>query len=105
MDPSEKILAHSDRLASFKHRDDTRQLGKWTQSRSRTGTARLARKLTHGGIAIAVILAVMIVVGLVIDGIGLTGLFIAAAVMLAAILFIGFPPETAGEPAAARNGR
>ena len=45
MDPSEKILAHSDRLASFKHRDDTRQLGKWTQSRSRTGTARLARKL------------------------------------------------------------
>lgn len=98
MDHSEQIRAHSDRLAQFKHRDGTRQLGKWTQGRTKTGTARLARKLTHGGIAIAAILAVMIVVGLVIDGIGLTGLFIAAALMLAAILFIGLRPEPAAKP-------
>ena len=86
------------RFDQFADRADQRQLGKWTQSRSKTGTARLARKLTHGGIAIAAILAVMIVVGLVIDGIGLTGLFIAAALMLAAILFIGFRPEPAVKP-------
>jgi hypothetical protein len=86
------------RFDQFADRADQRQLGKWTQSRAKTGTARLARKLTHGGIAIAAILAVMIVVGLVVDGIGLTGLFIAAALMLAAILFIGFRPEPAVKP-------
>lgn len=86
------------RFDQFADRADQRQLGKWTQSRSKTGTARLARKLTHGGIAIAAILAVMITVGLVVDGIGLTGLFIAAALMLAAILFIGFRPEPAAKP-------
>ncbi len=86
------------RFDQFADRADQRQLGKWTQSRSKTGTARLARKLTHGGIAIGAILAVMIVIGLVVDGIGLTGLFIALALMLAAIMFIGFRPEPAAKP-------
>lgn len=88
-------IARFDRYAE---RLDRGEPGTRPKGRSKPGTARLARKLTHGGIAIAAILAVMIVVGLVVDGIGLTGLFIAAAVMLAAILFIGFRPEPAAKP-------
>ncbi len=88
-------IARFDRYAE---RMDRGEPGTRPPARSKLGTARLARKLTHGGIAIAAILAVMIVVGLAVDGIGLTGLFIAAALMLAAILFIGFRPEPAVKP-------
>lgn len=88
-------IARFDRYAE---RMDRAEPGTMPRPRAKAGTARLARKLTHGGIAIAAILAVMMVVGLVIDGIGLTGLFIAAAVMLAAILFIGLRPEPAARP-------
>ncbi len=101
MDYSAEIAAHSDRLAQFAHRDGTRELGTFVRPRrARQGTAALARKLTHIGIAVAVVLAGMVAVGLLIDGIGLTGLFVALALMLGAILIIGFRPTPAARPIA-----
>jgi hypothetical protein len=67
---------------------------------ARRGTAAMARKLTHIGIAVAVVFAGMVVLGLLIDGIGLTGLFVALALMLAATLFIGLRPSPAARPVA-----
>lgn len=86
------------RFDQFSDRDERRELGTWTRSRSVKGPAAMARRITHIGIAVAVVVVGMVVVGLVIDGIGLTGLFIALALMLAAILFIGFRPQPAPRP-------
>jgi hypothetical protein len=101
MDYSSEIVAHSDRFAQFAQRDDTRDLGTMVRPRrGKTGTAAMARKITHIGIAVAVVLVGMVVLGLVIDGIGLTGLFVALALMLGAILVIGFMPSPAARPVA-----
>jgi predicted lipid-binding transport protein (Tim44 family) len=101
MDYSTEIVAHSDRFAQFAQRDDTRDLGTMVRRpRAKSGTAALARKITHIGIALAVVFAGMVVLGLVVDGIGLTGLFIALALMLGAILVIGFRPTPAARPVA-----
>jgi len=101
MDYSSEIVAHSDRFAQFAHRDETRDLGTMVRRpRARRGTASTARKITHIGIAVAVVFVAMVVLGLVVDGIGLTGLFIALTLMLAATLFIGLRPAPAARPVA-----
>jgi hypothetical protein len=101
MDHSTEIVAHSDRLAQFAQRDDTRDLGTMVRRpRARRGTASTARKITHIAIAVAAVFVGMVVFGLVVDGIGLTGLFIAVALMLAATLFIGLRPAPAARPVA-----
>ena len=102
MDYSTEIVAHSDRFAQFAQRDDRGDLGSMVRRRpGKRSTAATARKITHIGIAVAVVLVGMVVLGLLIDGIGLTGLFIALALMLAAILFIGLRPSPAARPVAA----
>ncbi len=101
MDHSAEIAMHSDRLAQFAHRDSTRDLGTLVRPRRRKqGTAAVSRKIATIAVVLALLFAVMVGVGLAIDGIGLTGLFIAAALMLGAILLIGFMPARAARPVA-----
>src|SRR4028119_123702 len=101
MDYHSEIVAHSDRFAQFAQRDETRELGTMVRRRpGKRGAAAMARKITHIGIAVAVVFAGMVVLGLLIDGIGLTGLFVALALMLAATLFIGLRPSPAARPVA-----
>ncbi len=88
------------RFDQFADRHSTRELGTLVKPRRARGPASMAKRITHIGMALAVLLVGTIIVGLVVDGIGLTGLFIALALMLAAILFIGFRPEPAAKPLA-----
>ena len=58
--------------------------------RYRGGTAgRIARRMPTMGVAIAILIAATIGLGLVVDGIGITGLFVVAMATLA-ILLLGF---------------
>jgi len=99
VDYSAEIAAHADRLAQFERRDETRRLGTAVRPRGgRRGTVALARKITRIAIALGGLIAATVVVGLLVDGIGLTGLFIALAVMLASIFVIGFWPAPAERP-------
>jgi hypothetical protein len=101
MDHQAELVRVTSSLDRFKHRDDTRQLGSWVRSRSRKrGPAAVARRLTNAGLAVAALIAVTIVFGLVVGPIGISGLFIVAALMLALLLAISFWPNPAVKPVA-----
>jgi hypothetical protein len=89
------------RFDQFAERHAGRPLGLRPRGRGRkAGTPALARKIATIAIVLAVLFAITVGVGLALDGIGLTGLFIAAALMLGAILLIGFKPTPAARPVA-----
>lgn len=94
MDPGAEIVAHTQRLAEFKHRDDTRDLGSLVTRRARKrGPAAVARRLTNAGIAIVALIVATIAFGLIVGPIGISGLFIVAALMLGLLLAISFWPN------------
>jgi len=86
------------RFDQFAQRHDGGRLGAWTGTGRRKGSAALARKIATIVIAVVAVLVVTAGIGLAVDGIGLTGLFVALAVMLGVILVIGFRPSPAARP-------
>jgi hypothetical protein len=98
MDFSAQILAHSDKLDAFAQRDRTADLGSAVRKAPRRGTAARARRITDTAMILVLLLAGMLVAALFVETIGITGIFIVLAAMLAAILAIGFLPRAAARP-------
>ena len=74
-------------------RIDRTALSRAAQRRVRSrGTAAVARKISYISVALAVLFAVTVGLGLASDGIGLGGLFIVASLVVLTVIGIGFLP-------------
>ena len=96
MDYSGEIVAHSARLAEFKHRDDSHDLGSLVRRRPKRGTAARARRLATAGMAVAALIVATILFGLVVAPIGLNGLFLVVVLMFGVLLAISAWPSGSG---------
>ncbi|HEY0116826.1 MAG TPA: hypothetical protein VGB54_14015 [Allosphingosinicella sp.] len=89
------------RFEQFSEREGSRDLGGLVSPPARKrGTAAIARRLTNAGIAIALLIAATVAFALIIGPIGLSGLVLVAALMLALLLAISFWPSPAARPVA-----
>lgn len=99
MDHRAEIDTAIARFEQFARRDADRDLGALvSRPAGKRSTTRLARRISYIAIALAVLFVVTIGVGLAIDGIGMGGLFVAAVLMLGAVMLIGFWPAPARRP-------
>ena len=99
MDPQSELVRVTSSFDAFAHRDDTRDLGTMVRRPARKRSpAAVAKRLTNAGIAIAALIAATIAFGLIIGPIGISGLFIVAALMMALLLAISFWPTQAARP-------
>ncbi len=87
------------RFDQFSERDESRDLGGLVRRPARRRSpAAVARRLTNAGIAVALLVVATVAFGLIIGPIGISGLFIAGALMVAVLLAITFWPSPAARP-------
>lgn len=98
MDVTSQILAHSDKLAAFARRDETRDLGSAVRRNPRRGTASRARRITDAAMLATLVVVGLLIAGLFFETIGVTGILITLVAMGAAILAIGLRPRAASRP-------
>lgn len=98
MDHGAQILAHADKFEAFARRDDMRDLGSAVRRGGKRGTTARARRITDSAMLLVLLIVVLIVAGLFVETIGVTGILVTLAVMLAGIMTVGFWPRAATRP-------